>query len=340
MAELVTVTGGSGFLGAHCVADLLRTGFNVRTTVRSLDRADSVRQQVREAGVEADGLQFAVADLMDDSGWAKAIEGSDYVMHVASPFPIRQPRDADELITPAREGTLRVLRAARDAGAKRVVLTSSFAAVGYGHGFHPEPFTEADWTNLEGPGVSAYVRSKTLAEAAAWDFVKGEGAGLELSVVNPVGIFGPALGPDLSSSVQLIRLLMSGSLPRLPRMSADGVDVRDVADLHRRAMASSAAAGERFNAVAPPSMSLVEVAAILRERLGHSARRVPTKEFPKWLLDALGRVSSAVRMASGETGRMISNEKARRVLGWEPRPAVESMVDSAESLIRLGLVKA
>ena len=209
--------------------------------------------------------------------------GCDYVQHVASPFPSEAPKHEDDLIVPARDGALRVMRAARDAGVKRVVLTSSFAAIGYGHPQQAAPFDEKTWTDLRSD-VSAYVKSKTVAERAAWDFVMAEGRGLELSVINPVGIFGPVLGPDYASSIVLLKRLLDGDFPACPRLYFGVVDVRDVADLHVRAMTAPAAKGERFLAVAGDFLPIVEVARILKRRLGAVARRVPTREIPDFLV--------------------------------------------------------
>ena len=212
--ESVLVTGGSGFIGSHCILDLLRAGYRVRTTVRSPDREATVGELL---GAEsADALSFAVADLTDDDGWADAVGGCDFVLHVASPFPLGPPKHEDDLIVPAREGALRVLAAARDAKVKRVVMTSSFAAIGYGLPPMDRPFTEEDWTDPDGDGVSAYAKSKTLAERAAWEFVEREGDGLELSVVNPVGVFGPVLGSDFSTSIELVKRLLDGAMPGIP----------------------------------------------------------------------------------------------------------------------------
>ena len=216
----VLVTGGSGFIGSHCVLQLLAAGHRVRTTVRSLSREADVRALLKQGGVEpGDRLAFAAADLEKDAGWAEAVSGCEYVLHVASPFPPTLPTHEDELIVPAREGALRVLRAARDAGVKRVVLTSSFAAIGYGQPPQDAPFDETSWTNAAAPDVQPYVKSKTLAERAAWAFIGREGGGLELSVVNPVGVFGPVLGPDFSTSILLIRRLMDGAMPGCPNMT-------------------------------------------------------------------------------------------------------------------------
>jgi nucleoside-diphosphate-sugar epimerase len=338
----VLVTGGSGFLGEHVILALLAAGHDVHATVRSLDREPQVRAALKVGGAEpGDRLRFHRADLERDDGWAEAAAGCDYVQHVASPFPAVQPADAQELIRPAREGALRVLRAARDAGVKRVVLTSSVAAVSYGLPPRDAPFTEADWTDPDAPGVAPYMQSKTLAERAAWDFVAGEGNGMELAVVNPVGIFGPALDRDTSTSMQIFVAMMNGATPALPRIHFGLVDARDVADLQLRCMTAPAAAGERFIAVAGPDMAAIEVARVLRARLGSAAARVPTRTLPDWLVRAMALVNPTARAVVPNLGarRAVTAEKARRVLGWSPRSNEEVIVATAESLIALGMVK-
>lgn len=340
--ELVLVTGGSGFVAAHCILQLLDAGYRVRTTVRSLAREADVRTMLRTGGAEPEGaLSFAVADLVSDAGWRDAVAGCDFVLHVASPFPAKAPKTEDELIVPAREGALRVLRAARDAVVKRVVLTSSFAAIGYGHKTNDRPFSEESWTDPNADQVIAYVKSKTLAERAAWDFISREGGALELSVVNPVGVFGPVLGPDYSTSIEIVQRLMDGTIPGLPRVSFGVVDVRDVADLHLRAMTNPAAKGERFLAVAGYFMTMQEIANLLRARLGDAARRVPTRVLPDWLLRLASLVDGSVAQVVPELGKSknATNEKARRVLGWSPRPREEAIIATAESLMRLGLLR-
>jgi nucleoside-diphosphate-sugar epimerase len=329
------VTGGSGFIGSHCILDLLRAGYRVRTTVRSPDRQATVRELLGAESAEA--LSFATADLTSDAGWADAVSGCDFVLHVASPFPLGPPKHEDDLIVPAREGALRVLAAARDARVKRVVMTSSFAAIGYGTAGDRQ-FSEEDWTNPDGEGVSAYAKSKTLAERAAWDFIEREGAGLELSVVNPVGVFGPVLGSDYSTSIQLVKRLLDGAMPGLPRVAFGIVDVRDVADMHVRAMTDPGAAGERFLAVAGEFMTVAEIAALLRERMGADAKNVPTRMLPNWLVRLVSRFDSSVRQIVPELGKVkqASNAKAKRVLGWTPRSNEEAIVASAESLLRVG----
>jgi nucleoside-diphosphate-sugar epimerase len=338
----VLVTGGSGFVGSHCILALLAAGHQVRTTVRSLKREPEVRAMLKVGGAEpGDRLSFAAANLESDAGWPEAVAGCEFVLHVASPFPAELPKHEDELIVPAREGALRVLRAARDAGVKRVVLTSSFAAIGYGCEQQSAPFTEADWTDPSGNDVLPYTKSKTLAERAAWDFIAREGGNLELSVVNPVAIFGPVLGPDYATSIQLVQRMMEGSVPGCPRLSLGVVDVRDVADVHLRAMTHPAAKGERFLAVAGDFMSMIEIAQVLRSRMGPAAKRVPTRELANWMVRTFAMFVPAAKQALPELGKHknATSEKAIRLLGWSPRSREDAIVATAESLLRLGLLK-
>ena len=338
----VLVTGGSGFIGSHCILQLLAAGHCVRATLRNPMREGEVRLTLQRAGAETgDRLAFAIADLESDAGWVPAVAGCDYVLHVASPFPAGVPRHEDELIVPAREGALRVLRASRDAGVRRVVLTSSFAAIGYGHAPQKESFDETCWTDPHGRGLATYVKSKTLAERAAWNFIAMEGGGLELSVVNPVAVFGPVLGPDYSTSVLLLKRLIDGALPGCPRLYMGVVDVRDVADMHIRAMTHLAAKGERFLAVAGDCMSILEIATLLRARLGASAKKVPKFQLPDWLVRLVALAAPRVRQIVPELGKIknSSNDKAKRLLGWMPRSNEESLIATAESLLRLGLLK-
>jgi dihydroflavonol-4-reductase len=339
--ELVLVTGGSGFVGAHCIAQLLAAGYRVRTTLRSPAREACVRAMLTTAGVDPDDrLAFAVADLVSDTGWADAVAGCDYVLHVASPIPPAAPKHEDELILPARDGALRVLRAARDAGVRRVVLTSSFGAICYGPQPANRPFSELDWTDPCGK-INAYVKSKTLAERAVWDFIAREGGALELAVINPGAIFGPVLGPDHSVSTALVQQLMDRTMPGCPRLSYGIVDVRDVADLHLRAMTTPAANGERFIAIAGASMSIQDIALLLKARMGAAAARVPTRLMSDWVLRLIGRFDPKVAQIVPSLGKAKpgSNDKARRLLGWSPRSADEAVLATAESMVRLGLLR-
>lgn len=336
----VLVTGGSGFIAGHCIVQLLAAGHEVRATLRSLQRVGDVHSMLQRGGAEPGSqLSFVEAHLEGDAGWTAATDGCDYVLHVASPFPATAPRSADELIAPARDGALRVLRAARAAGVKRVVLTSSFAAVGYGHAARSAPFDERDWTNLHAQ-LSAYVRSKTIAERAAWDFITREGGNLQLAVVNPTAVFGPVLGPDYSTSILLLQRMLQGALRAIPRLYFGVVDVRDVADLHLRAMSHPAANGERFLALGGDSLSLAGIAHVLKERLGTAAQRVSTREAPNWLVRIAALRNRAAREILPELGKAknTSNEKARRLLGWTPRSNEEAIVAAANSLLQLGLL--
>ncbi len=317
----VLVTGGSGYLGTQLAAALLRDGRQVRVTVRSLDREGEVRAAVRRGDADDSRLEFVAAGLTADQGWAAAAGGCEEVHHTAS--PMIQSDDPNEVIVPARDGTLRVLRAARDAGARRVVLTSSFAAVGYS----PKPgaeYTEADWTDPGTPGLPAYPLSKTIAERTAWDFINREGGDTELVTVNPTFILGPTLTTQARSSLQLIKAMLDGTMPVVRRQRFGVADVRDVADLHIRAMAAPGAAGKRYLALADgPTISFLQLAQILRERLGPLAKRVPTEEAP-----------------GAEPARLIiHNDRAKEELGWRPRPAETTIVETAESLRDLGLLE-
>ncbi len=338
----VLVTGGSGFIGSHSILQLLGAGHQVHTTVRNLRREGDVRALLRVGGADPGApLTFFAADLEKDAGWAEAVSGCEYVLHVASPFPATVPKDENELIVPAREGALRVLRAALKAGVTRVVLTSSFAAIGYGHKPQTPPFNETNWTDPNGEGVTPYVKSKTLAERAAWDFIAKEGNGLELSVVNPVGVFGPVLGADYATSILIVQKMMDGAVPRCPRVYFGAVDVRDVVDLHLCAMTHPAAKGERFLALAGDFLSMVEIARVLKRRMGTAARRVHERELPDFVVRIAAMFDPAIKQILPELGivKNATSEKAQRVLGWTPRSREDAIVATAESLQRLGLLK-
>jgi len=335
----VLVTGGSGFLGSYIVAQLLDAGHSVRTTVRSLRREDDVLAMIQSAGVDrGDRLSFFAASLERDDGWADAVAGCDYVHHVASPIPPVAPKIEDEVIIPARDGVLRVLKASRDAKVKRVVVTSTCGAIYYGLPPQKAPFDEANWTDIRGE-MSAYVRSKAIAERAAWDFIAGEGGALELSVVNPSGIFGPILGPDYSPSIDLVKRLLTGAAG-CPQIYFGVVDVRDVADLHLRAMTSPAAKGERFIAASGEAMSMLDIAKVLKARLGDAAGKVPTRQLPNWIVRMLARFDPSMRQLVPMLGKIrnVTSAKAVRVLGWKPRPREEVIVDTAQSLLKFGIV--
>ena len=341
MSGTVLVTGASGFVGSHVILKLLDAGYTVRATVRSPDKERGVRLMLENAGTKTEGwLSFVVADLLRDKGWAEACAGCDYVIHVAS--PMTATKNEEEVIRPAVDGVLRVLRAARDAGVKRVVFTSTCGAIYYGYPLRADPFDETSWTNIDGGNITAYVKSKALAERAAWDFLKTEGGALELSVVNPSGIFGPALGPDYSSSLDLIKRLLNGSMPACPDLWFGVVDVRDVADLHLRAMIAPEAKNERFIATQGGAVSMLEIAKVLKARLGEQATRVPTRKMPNFIIKLIALFNIEMRDVVPLLGkaRNATSAKAQRVLAWAPRSWEDAVIATAESLLKLGLVDA
>lgn len=340
-AQRILVTGGTGYIAGALIRQLLDAGWHVHTTVRDLQREPALRQLLGATSGEArERLQVHAADLMADAGWARAAAGCSHLAHLASPLPASVPRDADELITPARDGALRALRAARDAGVQRVVMTSSVAAIAYGHGPGEHHFDEGDWTRLDRPGIPPYVQSKTVAERAARDWVAREGGGLEFCTVNPSVVLGPVASADYSASVLVVRSLLEGRMPALPRIGFGVVDVRDVVDLHWRALTAPGMAGERFIACAG-FLWLREIAAVLRAELGEQARKVPSLTLPDWTVRLLATVSPLVRNAASELGtaRHHDARHAREVLGWVPRPPREAIVATARDLIRLGVVR-
>jgi dihydroflavonol-4-reductase len=332
--ETVLVTGGSGFLGGWCLVELLRRGYSVRATLRDPAREGEVRAMVGSQ-VEIGGrMSVFPADLTADAGWRDAVAGCDYVLHVASPFPPVQPKDPDELIAPARDGTVRVLRAGLDAGVRRIVVTSSVAAV-RNAGAEPaeRELTEADWTDPQNPRLSAYARSKTIAELAAWELVRAQGVEERLVVVAPGAILGPVLGPDRSYSLQVIERMLDG-MPGLPRLGFSFVDVRDVAALEVEAMTAPTAGGQRLLA-AGPFLWMSEVAQILRERLGEDASKVPRRQVPDFLVRGLALFDASLRSVVGELGERVtySLENSSRRAGFSPRPIEQTVIDSARSLL-------
>lgn len=335
----ILVTGGSGYIAGVLIRQLLAAGWQVNTTLRDLQREPALRRLLGAGASEQ--LRCFAADLRGDAGWAEAAAGCSHLAHVASPLPVGVPRDAHELIVPARDGALRALKAARDAGVRRVVMTSSVAAIAYGHGPGEHRFTESDWTNLAMPGIPPYIQSKTIAERAARDWVAREGGGLEFCTVNPSVVLGPVASADYSASVVIVQSLLQGRIPALPHIGFGVVDVRDVAELHWRALsAPQSMADERFIACGG-FLWLREIAAILRAELGEQARKVPTLNMPDWAVRLLAKVSPAVRAAASELGtaRHQDSSHAREVLGWVPRAPREAIVATARDLIALGLVR-
>ena len=337
--ETVLVTGGSGFIASYCIIALLRKGYKVRASLRSLNRVADVKQMLAVGGIrDFDNLAFVQADLSQESAWMEAAKGCAYVIHPASPTPNFTAKHEDEFIIPAVNGVLFVLRAAKAAGVKRVVLTSAFGAVGIGTN-KKSPYTEDDWSDLT-QDLPAYQKSKTLSEKAAWEYIAGEGKGLELAVVNPVGVLGPVLGADYSHSIQTIHQILNGTLKGVPKIRFVYVDVRDVADLHLKAMIQPAANGQRFLATSGKAISVLDIANMLRTGLGAKAAKVPTKELPNWLVRTIALFNPKVRLVVPHLGMVkeASHEKAGRLLGWQPRSSKEAVLATGQSLIDLGLV--
>jgi len=333
MVETVLVTGGTGYVAGWCIVELLKRGYAVRGTLRSLSKQSAVLSAVASGGASTDRLSFAEADLTEDTGWDAAMAGCDYVLHVASPLGRDARRDRDALVAPARDGTLRVLRAATRAGVKRVVMTSAAAAA------RPPReseivSTETVWADPDDPRFDAYRRSKILAERAAWDFMREEGGSTEFVTILPGAIKGPVLTTENLGSVQIIQRLLQGRPGRVPRIGLWVVDVRDVADLHIRAMIAPEAAGQRFLAVGD-FMWLEDIAKTLRSRLGDRARKVPTRRLPDFVFRLMALFIPVLRSFTAELGRKnaTSSEKARHVLGFAPRDGETTVVECAESLV-------
>ena len=337
MSNTVLVSGGSGYIAGYLIRQLVNEGWMVHTTVRSLAKEAGVRELLK---VDNSRLKFFAADLMADAGWAEATAGCSHVAHVASPLPTGIPKDANELIVPARAGALRALRAAKGAGVQRFVMTSSVAAISYGRGRGVHHFTEADWTDLSKPGLSPYIQSKTVAERAARDWMAAEGGAMAFSSICPSVVLGPVWSGDYSASVSVVKLLLTGRMGACPDIGFGVVDVRDVADLHVRALKAPNMAGERFIA-SGRFMKIREMADILRAQLGEQASKVTTRNVPDWVVRVGALFNPLAKAVVGELGsvRNQSAEHAKQVLGWATRPVEQSIVDTARSLLDLGLIK-
>lgn len=339
--DTVLVTGGSGAIAIHCIQQLLQKGFTVRTTLRSLKKKQEIIDALKISGTPVNNLSFFQADLTSDSNWDNAIKNCRYVLHIASPTHI-ESSDEKEMIGPAVDGAIRVLRAANNANVKRVVLTSSFGAVGFSRKNSDRETTENDWTDTNQKNLSAYEKSKGLAEAAAWGFVEKETSKLELSVINPVAVFGPALSAGKSPSLGLLTALFSGSMKAVPNIPLNVVDIRDVADLHIRAMITPEASGERFIASADGETSLPQIAKLLKKKFPVAAINVSLKIMPDWLVSIAAIFNSQARQASAlmKINRKVSNEKAKKILGWKPiGNAEDAVIAAAETMIKFDMIK-
>jgi dihydroflavonol-4-reductase len=339
MARTVLITGISGFIAKYCALDLLQAGYRVRGTVRDLARAATVRTTLAAYG-DADSLDFVEADLLADEGWDAALQGVDCVLHLASPFPLAQPDDPDELLRPAVEGTRRVVGAAVRAGVPRLVQTSSVAAIFAGHPRDREtPYTEADWTIVDGPGVTVYERSKTLAEREGRAIAATAGPSFHYSTVNPGFVLGPALDADVGASADLVLMMLKGRYPGVPRMSFPVVDVRDVAKAHRLALETARPSGGRYLVASEPAW-MIDIARAVKAGLGEEARKVPTRELPDFVIRMVAVFDGAARTSVPKLGlhSRFDNSATRAALGMEFIPLSESAPAMARSLIALGLV--
>lgn len=340
--ETILVTGGSGFIAGHIILQLVERGYAVRTTIRSLAKAEATRQTLEAAGLSAGApLEFVAADLTSDSGWAEAMTGIDAVLHVASPIHTGKVKDENDVIAPAREGTLRVLRAASRAGIRRLVLTSAFHSVGFGHRHDYGEFTEDDWSVIDNRGVDVYGKSKILAERAAWDFIESDASGMELVVLLPVAVMGPVIGTSVSGADHIVQASLKGKMPGYPRMYIPIVDVRDVAAAQVAAITAPDAAGKRILvANGEPAVAMKEIGAVIREHFGSAASKVPTRSIP----DLVGRLaalfSAEYRPVAADLGFMkrVPDKRVREILGVHPRPSKDAVLAAAESMIGTPLV--
>ena len=330
----VLITGASGFIAGHCVLEMLNHGYDVRGTLRSLDRADSIRSILAAHTDRIDALDFVTADLMDAASWVEAARDCDGILHVASPVSVVQPDNEDEVIVPARTGTLNVLEAAKANGIRRVVLTSSTAAVMSGNR-DDGTFTDKDWTDLSRSDLSPYIKSKTIAEQAAWKFVE-DNPEVELATVNPALVLGPALEADYGSSLEALYLLMKGAYPMLPKLGFEVVDVRDVAILHRLAYEKPEAAGQRL-LCANGFRWFVDIARTVKA--AHPDKKVPTGEMPNLLAKIAGIFLKEIKQFLPDLGRIkhVDNSPARAI-GWAPRDVDVAIRDGANSLVEHGVV--
>ena len=333
----VLVTGATGYIAKHCIIQLLEKGYQVRGTVRSLSREAELRGIFADYLENDAQLEFVVANLTDDAGWDAAVKDCDYVLHTATPVPLEEPKDENELIIPAVEGTQRVLHAALKAGVKRVVLTSSESAIIYGHDKSKKYFDENDWSNTNAD-ISPYPKSKTLAERAAWDFAK-ENPALELAVINPGMVIGPLLDKRINSSLETVYRIMKGTYPAMPRLGWIFVDVRDVAAAHIAAMTVPEAAGERFFCVTEWAW-LLDLAKILEPHFASKGYRISTRQMPDFVMRLIALFDKAVKRFIPSLGERheFSNQHIKQILKWTPHPLEETVLDTAQSMIDFDLV--
>ena len=343
MSKSVLVTGGTGFVGAHIILQLLQKGYNVKTTLRSIRSKEKVIDTLKSNGITTfDNLEFVEADLSEDDNWEEAMKGCNYVLSVASPVFMTIPKDENEAMRPAVDGIVRILKAARNASIKRVVMTSNFGAVGFSNKNPNTATTEADWTDPNEKGLSAYEKSKLLAERAAWDFIKKEGGDLEFATINPVAILGPSLSAHISGSFGLLTHLLDGSMKAIPCIPLNVIDVRDVADLHIRAMTNPNANGQRFIASADGQISMPEIAALLRNKYPDITKKVPVETLSDSVIfsNASSNRQAEATALLMRINRNVSNEKAKKILGWTPiSNNDEAILASINSMSKFGIIR-
>lgn len=341
--EKVLVTGGTGFVGMQIVYQLLKKGYSVNTTVRNLKSADKVKQTLKNNGISSfENLSFFAAELTKDDNWEQAMQGCKYVLSVASPVFFDKPKNEEEAIRPAREGILRILRLAKKTGVKRVVMTSNFGAVGFTQTDKSRATTEIDWTDTNNKSVSVYEKSKTIAERAAWEFIKTEGENLEFTTINPVAILGPSLDAHVSGSFHLLKNLLSGKMKALPNIPLNIIDVRDVTDLHILAMETAEANGNRFIASADGQISIPEIALFLKSKYSEIAEKVSLKKIPNWILNIAALFNAKARegVLLTKMNRNVSNQKAKEILKWKPIATQEdTILEAVDTMIKYDLIK-
>ena len=330
--EKVLVTGASGYIALHCIAELLKNEFAVKGSLRNMNRQEEVKNAIQKE-ITPDNLEFCKLDLSEDEGWDDAVWDCDYVMHVASPFPLGAPKNENDLIEPAREGTLRALRASKKGGVKRIIITSSQAAIAYGHKDMQKIFTHDDWTDINGPDVSPYVKSKTIAERAAWDFINSqEEKTLEMAVINPGAVLGPSLSSDIEgTSTDLIKKFLTKEIPAVPNIFFNVVDVRDVAKLHVAALKNPNANGKRFPAMSHDAIPMLEYAKILNT---NGFPQVTTKTLPDIMVKILALFSSDMKTIKTFLNKKtkLDNSQTKDILSWEPMPIEKTFIDMGRSV--------
>jgi len=332
----VLVTGATGFIGLHCIHQLLNQGYAVNGSLRSPKRKDEIIEALKNKNTPIENLNLFVFNLTEDNGWDEGMQGCDYLLHIASPLSVKA-YDDDFFVKPAVAGVKRAFKFAKKHNIKKVVLTSSVAAI-IETDEEKEYFDENDWSDIDCREISSYAKSKTMAERAAWDFIKEHQNPFELAVINPALVTGPSLTGDLGESNKAIEMVVTGKMPVAIPMNFGFVDVRDVATAHILAMQNESSNGERF-ALSEKDLSYKEIAKILRD---NGFKKAPRISVPIWIAKFLANFNKELKIAvpfMGKTRSLSKTSKAKDVLGWDPRPAEESIIDVANQIKEMGLIK-